>query len=78
VDISLSIATEAVALEVRDDGRGITDEEIAAPHSLGLIGLRERAIASRGELVIRGAPGEGTTVSVRIPLDGDYADGGVA
>ena len=62
-------------LSVRDDGRGITPEEIAGRRSLGLIGLRERAIACGGELLIQGAPARGTTVSVRIPLAADRPDG---
>jgi signal transduction histidine kinase len=36
--------------------------------SLGLVGLRERAVACGGELSIWGAPGRGTTVLARIPL----------
>jgi signal transduction histidine kinase len=41
--------------------------ELAGRSSLGLIGIRERAIASGGVLEIAGQPGEGTRVEVRIP-----------
>ncbi len=71
VEIGLSISTDLLTLEVHDDGRGISEREIAAPHSLGLVGLRERALACGGELAISGIPQGGTTVSVRIPLRGD-------
>jgi PAS domain S-box-containing protein len=77
VEVSLLMGDDMVHLNVRDDGRGITPEEIAGRHSLGLIGLRERAIACGGELVIRGVPHRGTTVSVRIPLAAVRPDGRV-
>jgi PAS domain S-box-containing protein len=68
VRISLRVSSEILALEVSDNGRGISEAEMASPRSLGLVGIRERAIACGGELVIRGARGRGTTVSVSIPL----------
>ena len=68
VHISLRVTADVLALEVRDNGRGISDAEMASPRALGLVGIRERAIACGGELVIRGVRGRGTTVSVRIPL----------
>jgi len=68
VDIALEVRDEAITLRVADNGRGISAAERTDPHSLGLVGLRERAIACAGELVIEGRPGEGTIVTVRIPL----------
>ena len=54
-------------LEIRDDGRGITAEEVSDPHSLGLIGIRERADLAGGTVHFEGVAGRGTIVSVRIP-----------
>jgi PAS domain S-box-containing protein len=68
VHIALRVSAEGLALEVGDNGRGITDAERRSPRSLGLVGIRERAIACGGELVIRGARGRGTTLSVTVPL----------
>jgi PAS domain S-box-containing protein len=68
VEIALEIREEAVTLRVADNGRGISAAERTDPRSLGLVGLRERAIACAGELVIEGRPGEGTIVTARIPL----------
>jgi PAS domain S-box-containing protein len=70
VTIALRVSAEALTLEVRDNGRGISKAEMASPRSLGLLGSRERAIACGGELVIDGVRGKGTTVSLRIPLRG--------
>ena len=68
VHISLRVSAEVLALEVRDNGRGISGSERVSPRSLGLVGIRERAIACGGQLVIRGVRAQGTTVSVSIPL----------
>ena len=55
-------------LTVKDNGRGITEEEIANTRSIGLVGMRERAGLIGGEVSLQGAPGQGTTVTVRVPL----------
>src|SRR6266545_791026 len=67
VEIALEVGEAAVLLRVADNGRGISETALRDRRSLGLIGLRERAIASGGELRIEGRPGEGTVVSARIP-----------
>jgi signal transduction histidine kinase len=54
-------------LEVRDNGKGITEEQLSGGTSLGILGMWERASLLGGEIAIRGIPGKGTTVRVRIP-----------
>jgi PAS domain S-box-containing protein len=68
VRVSLHVDDDSLALDVSDNGRGITPEELRGAHSLGLVGLRERAIACGGHVTISGQPGVGTTVSLRLPL----------
>jgi PAS domain S-box-containing protein len=68
VRISYTRTGDQLMLEVADNGRGIAQEQLAGRRSLGLVGIRERAIACGGELEIRGEPGQGTLVKVRIPL----------
>jgi PAS domain S-box-containing protein len=58
----------AIVLEVEDDGVGISPAELAERRSLGLLGMRERAAAFGGAVEIAGAPGQGTTVMVRMPV----------
>jgi PAS domain S-box-containing protein len=58
---------DVIELEVRDDGRGITERERRNTHSLGLLGMKERALLVGGNVTIRGAQGRGTTVTVRVP-----------
>ena len=70
VSIDLMIdADERLVLEVSDNGRGITEEEIRRPDSLGLLGMRERAFLLGGVAEVKGTPGQGTTVTVRVPFD---------
>ncbi len=70
VDVSFTVGRVDLALDVRDDGRGIAPGEVAGGRSLGLVGLRERAIACGGTLAIQGTPGRGTHVAIRLPLQG--------
>jgi PAS domain S-box-containing protein len=67
VDVRLSKDNGDLSLEIRDNGKGIGEEQLAAGRSLGILGMRERALVFGGELTIRGAPGQGTAVKVRIP-----------
>ena len=66
--MSLKEKAGRLELKVKDNGKGITEKQISDPKSFGLIGIRERAISWGGEVKIKGVPGEGTTVEVRIPI----------
>ena len=68
VRIDLGAIDRQIALTVQDDGRGITDEEMARAKSFGLVGMRERTTILGGAFQISGTPGRGTTVTVTIPL----------
>ncbi len=65
---SLSIAKDRLQLTITDNGRGITDKEITTTSSLGLLGIRERALLMGGTCTVAGAPGKGTTITVELPL----------
>ena len=68
VHIRLEQSDEYVSLQVRDDGKGITDLEQSGPKAFGLLGMRLRAQQQGGKFDIQGTAGTGTTVTVRIPL----------
>ena len=72
--IVLRLDGGAVLLEVEDDGRGIDAEDIAKPRSLGLKGMRERALYLGGSLEVAREPGGGTRLRLRLPL-GTAAEG---
>jgi two-component system sensor histidine kinase UhpB len=68
VSISCRPEPSAHFLSVVDDGCGVAPEKLADPRSIGLVGMRERALSFGGELAIESAPGRGTTITVRIPV----------
>ncbi len=67
VNVRLAKEEGSLILEVHDNGKGISKEELSAGRSLGILGMRERALLLGGRLAVSGAPDEGTTVEVRIP-----------
>lgn len=68
VEVRLAEEMGKLVLEVKDNGRGITEAQMASNRSIGLLGMRERAVLLGGEFHIRGVAGKGTFVTVRIPL----------
>ncbi len=68
VNISLKEDDGALVLKIRDNGKGIAADEVFAPSSLGLMGMRERIRPFGGELIISGSP-KGTTLTVTLPVD---------
>lgn len=68
VDVRLAEEGGALVLTVKDNGRGISEEEIANTRSIGLVGMRERAMLIGGEITLQGSPGKGTMVTLRVPL----------
>ncbi len=67
VRVTLSAGPDQVVLEVEDDGRGLAPGSEDRPASLGLLGMRERALALGGEVAFEAAPGGGTRVRARLP-----------
>jgi len=66
VYVTLSQSSECIALQVRDDGCGISPEQVSDMRSLGLLGMRERAMVWGGNVQIHGVPNGGTTVTINI------------
>lgn len=68
VSVSVRRMGEAIVLEVEDNGIGFVYQSLSGIRSLGLVGMRERALACGGSLTIRGHPGEGTTIVATLPV----------
>jgi PAS domain S-box-containing protein len=68
VSVSLERMDSTVVLKVSDDGRGFRAESDQTS-GLGLVGMRERAQIVGGSIDIHSAPGEGTTVCLRVPVE---------
>jgi signal transduction histidine kinase len=70
VDVRLERQAGGLVLTVVDNGRGISDEEVAGTSGFGLLGMRERALAAGGSVEVTGQAGRGTTVELRLPVRG--------
>jgi len=70
-EIELKEEGRNYVLQVRDDGVGILDHRLNDPHSLGLKGMRERALMFGGQIVIKRGPAGGTTITACIPQDAE-------
>lgn len=68
VSIFLKKTSNRVILEITDNGCGIKRQQIDSPRSLGILGMRERALVFGGSVSIRGVQGKGTHVKVEMPL----------
>ncbi|MFN0110401.1 MAG: PAS domain S-box protein [Blastocatellia bacterium] len=69
IGISIELRDSELYMQAKDNGRGIRANEFSNPNSLGLLGMRERALLLGGEVNFRGVPNKGTTVTVLIPFD---------
>ncbi len=67
VDVRLVREGEHALLSVDDDGVGFDTAQVRSG-ARGLAGMRFRVQSEGGELQLRSAPGEGTTLTARLPL----------
>lgn len=70
VVVSLTYNADEILLDVRDDGHGFEPGHVRSDgdRGTGLAGIRDRALDLGGRASVESAPGEGTTVSVVLPL----------
>ncbi|MBT5029492.1 MAG: GAF domain-containing sensor histidine kinase [Nitrospina sp.] len=66
VCVTLSENNDSITLCVQDNGCGISSHQVSSLRSLGLLGMRERAMVWGGNVLIRGVPEGGTTVTIKI------------
>jgi signal transduction histidine kinase len=67
VNISIWESGDDVAMAIDDDGRGFDLEKALEENSLGLIGMKERALELAGELNIETTRSRGTKITLRVP-----------
>jgi GAF domain-containing protein len=70
-DIEVATGDGVLRVSARDDGRGGAH----FGHGSGLVGLRDRAEALGGRLLLHSPPGAGTSVQVSLPLGGPSGPG---
>jgi PAS domain S-box-containing protein len=66
VDSSLLLDHEYLILKIIDNGTGFDQEEVKSKKSLGLIGIKERALSMNAELIIQSMKGKGTTITIKL------------
>ncbi|MCB9009331.1 MAG: GAF domain-containing sensor histidine kinase [Ardenticatenaceae bacterium] len=75
--VTLSYLGDTVILDVEDNGKGLVTAA-STPDGLtsggfGLVAMRERVAQLGGELFVESEPGEGTTLSISLPLENGAA-----
>lgn len=71
VDVCIEQLSNSVRMKIKDDGKSFPVQRtlnIKKYTRLGLLGMRERVEMVGGTFQIESAPGDGTTIEVRIPL----------
>jgi len=69
VTTSLEVSGNQVTLLIVDDGKGFLIEP-GKKQTLGMLGMKERALMIGAKLDIHSSPGRGTTVSITAPVNG--------
>jgi len=69
VNISLLTDQSNLNLEITDNGKGISTEQIKDFKSLGIHGMEERAMVFGGQVTFDSFTGKGTKVKVEIPIN---------
>jgi PAS domain S-box-containing protein len=72
IEVRLRTEGDSLVTEVTDDGRGF--DPAVAQGGVGLVGMRERVEELGGEIEVSSRPGEGTGVTVKVPVGRDIRD----
>jgi PAS domain S-box-containing protein len=68
VTVRADVVNGELCMEVRDDGRGVSTQDLAKARVFGVVGMRERASAFGGSVTVERAEGGGTRVLLCLPL----------
>ncbi len=66
VNVRISPRGRRLRIQIRDDGVGFNTKEMKK--STGLTGMRERALALGGEIIVDSGPGKGTKIIASLPV----------
>lgn len=69
VSVELLLTIDSITLNITDDGRGFSIEELNNKLSFGILGMHERAYSVGGTVDVNSGSGNGTMVSVKVPLN---------
>lgn len=74
IQVSCLEEGQFLILKIQDNGIGIDPKKMNQSKSLGLIGMRERAVVLGGEVSITAGSEKGTSVIVKIPISSRYKE----
>ena len=70
VDLDMTVDTNNnLNISVKDNGIGLPEDYLNKDHSLGIVGMQERANSIKGFLEIKRNIPKGTEISVKVPLN---------
>jgi PAS domain S-box-containing protein len=69
VEVRIMQTASGLTIRIRDDGIGFATDAPRVSSSRGLLGMRERTYLLGGSLEVESAPGRGTAIEVRLPMD---------
>ncbi|MES2621502.1 MAG: PAS domain S-box protein [Bacteroidota bacterium] len=68
VETSILKVNSSLVVSIRDNGKGFDIHEVKTKNTLGILGMKERALMFGGELDIKSKKGEGTEIILKVPL----------
>jgi len=68
VFVTLEFVGDVLRLTVKDEGVGLAPERLQTGTSIGIVGMKERAHLVNGKLSVESRLGQGTEVSVAVPI----------
>ena len=75
VQLRVSGSDAGVYLYIHDTGVGFASKAVATRRGLGIVSMKERVALVHGEFSIRSEPGQGTELSVFVPVSGPEVNG---
>ncbi len=69
VEVNLRTTGREIVLSIRDNGKGFETDSLKPQKTLGLFGMKERALMMGGHFEINNTPGQGVMISVNAPLN---------
>ena len=67
VKVELLQKKDQLILSIEDNGKGFDKQKTAGKQTLGILGMKERAMMMGGSYEINSVPGKGTTITVILP-----------
>ncbi len=68
LESNIEQSKEQILLTIKDNGKGFDIQEVKSKRTLGLLGMHERVLMFGGELKIESKPGQGCTITLKIPV----------